>query len=407
MTARPWLVFTVCGLATFMATLDAGIVNVALPAMARWSGAGLSYVQWTVSGYLLVACVFLPVCGRLGDMLGPGRMFRLGLAGFTLGSALCGLAPGLPALIGARMLQGLGATALMAVCPAIILRAFPGPERGRALGSTATVVALGSLTGPAVGGLLLARFGWPAIFYVNVPIGAVTWLMASKILPLEPARLAQGRDLAGAVWPMVDLSLLGDRVLAKALLACLLAYMASMFNAILLPFYLSDQMGLDPEHMGLVMAILPVTIAVAAPISGYASEKMDPGLLSLAGLGLFCAGMLNQAGLAAGSPLWRVQVSQVLLGLGFGVFNSPNNNTIMSEAPAGKTSQVGAMQALVRNVGMVAGVVAATAIFENLRKGLWGLPGSGFYCGMQAAYFAAACLAGLGALLCARRVRAR
>ncbi|GAB6036845.1 hypothetical protein JCM15519_14040 [Fundidesulfovibrio butyratiphilus] len=445
---HPWLAFLVCSLATFMGTLDASIVNVALPTIAGQFGVDVSLVQWTVSSYLLTVCMLLPLSGRIGDAIGVGLLFRIGMGVFTLGSLLCGLSTGLWLLVGARVAQGLGATVMMAAAPAIVIIAFPGPQRGRALGLTATVVAIGSLVGPAVGGIILGGFGWPAIFFINIPFGIMGLIFSGKYLPRGLTRRNEPMDLAGATFfavsvcalvlgmgggndwgwlspesgaclaltlgfgalflarevraahPLVSPSLFRNRLFTTSLAACVLAYMAAMFNTILLPFYLHDQLRLAPHEMGLILSLAPMVTALSAPLSGYASERVNPALLALIGFSLTAMGMFHQSGLNAASPLWSVSLGQMILGLGFGVFNSPNNNIVMSCAPASMAGQVGAVQALARNIGLVCGAAVGTAVFELVRNLSVHAPDP-FSHGFRAALGLAFALACAGALLCA------
>ena len=445
---HPWLAFLVCSLATFMATLDASIVNVALPTIAGQFGVDVSLVQWTVSSYLLAICMLLPLSGRLGDAVGVGIIFRAGMGFFTLGSIFCGFSTSLWLLVGSRVVQALGATVMMAAAPAITIIAFPGPQRGRALGLTATVVAIGSLVGPAVGGIILGGFGWPAIFFINIPIGVAGLIFSGKYLPRGLAPRKDPLDLPGATFfavsvcalilvlgggndwgwlspasgaclglavafgglflvretraahPLVSPALFRDRLFTTSLSACVLAYMAAMFNTILLPFYLHGQLRLAPHEMGLILSLAPMVTALSAPLSGYASERTNPALLALAGFCLTALGMFHQSGLTAASPLWSVALGQMILGLGFGVFNSPNNNIIMSSAPASMAGQVGAVQALARNIGLVSGASVSTAVFELVRNLSLSDPDP-FSHGFRAALGLACALAGAGALMCA------
>jgi MFS family permease len=324
---------------------------------------------------------------------------------------------------------------LMANGPALIMTAFPGPERGRALGFQGMVVALGSLAGPAVGGLILEAFGWRFGFYVNAPIVAAGILASLKVLPRPAASAREPLDAAGALlfaagmlglllglshgreWgfvspktlgclalaalalplfaarerriqtPMIDFALLLHRPFLTGNLAALLSFMALFANAILLPFYLHDELSVAPARIGLVLAVLPLTMSVAAPLSGFLSERRNFALFSGAGLCGSALGLLVQAGLAPDSPLWRVILGQVLLGAGVGLFQSPNNNSVLSSAPPEKSGQAGGILALTRNLGMIGGIALAVFTFETAR-GLFGE----FIFGFRAAL-------GLGSLL--------
>lgn len=201
-SARPnkWIVLLTVALMTFMSTLDSSIVNVALPAMQREFGVGAADIQWVSSIYLLVCCAAALVFGRLGDLFGKVRLFQAGVALFTLGSLLCGLSVSLPVLIGARVVQGLGAACATANNMGIVTEAFPVEQRGRALGIVSTFVSLGMTCGPTIGGMLVAVYPWESIFLINVPVGIVAFAVGLKTLPRDARPAERERfDLAGAV----------------------------------------------------------------------------------------------------------------------------------------------------------------------------------------------------------------
>ncbi len=410
-SAGDWRAFCVAASGTFMATLDAGIVNTALPTIAHDFAASLPEVQWLVAAYFLVISCLLPLFGRMGDMYGRRRLYSLGFIAFTISSMLCGAAPSLLALIGARVLQGVGAAMLMANGPAIIMAAFPGTTRGRALGMLGMTVALGSLTGPGLGGLLIQSFGWRCVFYVNLPIGLFGLWLTRRFLSTVERLHDETLDLAGAglfavamtgmllamthgrdwgwaspqvlvcltlavvafpcfvLWerrtdhPMIDLSLFGIWPFLSGNIVAFLTFMSMFANAILLPFYLQGQQHLTPLMTGIVLSTLPLVMAVAAPISGYLSERVNFATLTTIGLGVICSALLGQSLFVPATPLWRVFLSQVVLGLGVGIYMSPNNNSVLTSAPQDKIGLVGGFLALVRNVGMVSGIAVAISVF--------------------------------------------
>jgi len=171
---RKWWILANVSVGTFMATLDGSIANVGLPTISVALHVPLHTVQWVITVYLLTICAILPIVGKLADLFGRGRLYNIGFLIFSGGSALCAVSGSIGVLIGARILQALGASLLMANSQAIVTTTFPANQRGRALGITGTMVSLGSLTGPALGGLLIGWFGWSSIFWINVPIGILT-----------------------------------------------------------------------------------------------------------------------------------------------------------------------------------------------------------------------------------------
>ena len=236
-----WAAFSAVSVGTLMATLDGNIVNVALPTLGVELGAQVHALQWIVNAYLLAITATLVLAGRLGDRAGHRVVYTGGLLVFTLGSALCGAAPGLGELVAARVLQALGASAMMAIGPAIVTASFPPEMRGRALGSVGTVVALGLTLGPPIGGLILSHLSWRWVFYVNLPVGIAGAAWALRILPRG----------GGARGPVLDLSLFRIPAFSWGLLAGFLSYAAMFSQTFLTPFLLARVLALEP---GVVVA---------------------------------------------------------------------------------------------------------------------------------------------------------
>ena len=193
-----WPILLIVVMSTFMATLDSSIVNVALPQMARALDVDTAQIQLVVTSYLIVIVGIILIFGKLGDMLGKTRIFTFGIAMFTLGSLLCGIGSSFPVLIGARIIQAVGAAATMANNQGIITQVFPATERGKALGLTGTSVALGSLVGPGLGGIIVGAASWEYIFLINVPVGVVVLFFAIKLLPRSNKKVTDRLDILGA-----------------------------------------------------------------------------------------------------------------------------------------------------------------------------------------------------------------
>ena len=196
---KKWTIFIIIISATFMSTLDGSIVNVALPNMAKALGVTTSQIQYVVTSYLIVISGVILIFGRLGDMFGKTKMFKVGLILFTLGSLLCGITRSFPVLILARVVQAVGAAGTMANNQGIITEIFPKNERGKALGLVGTAVALGSLVGPGLGGFIVGATSWEYIFLINVPIGIVALFYAFKLLPKSNKKSDEKIDIIGAV----------------------------------------------------------------------------------------------------------------------------------------------------------------------------------------------------------------
>lgn len=455
LTYYRWLIFSVAVMGTFMAVVDSSIVNVALPVIAESLGVELAGVQWVVSAYLLVITIFLPLFGKIGDLYGRRRIFLVGFIIFTIGSLLCGISYGIWSLVGSRIVQAVGASMLMANAQAIVGAAFPGKERGRALGMIGSVVALASMVGPSLGGILVGAFNWQSIFYINLPIGLAAYIMGHFILPIEEDYQSVPFDVLGAVlfalgmtgllilllkgqewgwgsylvtgtgsitivllgsfiWyegrikhPMIELSLFRYWPFFAGNAAGLLSFMALFSNVILLPFYLHSVLLFSPAEIGLAITPFPLLMAVVAPLSGYLSERINPALLASAGLGITMAGLFYLSMLDAQSVIWHVVIGQGIMGLGHGMFQSPNNNSVLSSVSKEKMGLASGMIALMRNVGMVSGTAVTVSVFEWTRQlelsrtALFdeGAAINAFLAGYHDALLIGACFAGLGALV--------
>lgn len=426
---RGLILFNACVI-TFMATLDGSIVNIALPTIARALGAGVSAVQWVVTSYLLCVSATLLVWGRLSDIYGRKRLFAAGLLTFTVGSLLCGLSGSLSALVASRVLQGLGAAMAMALVQGIVTSTFPPEERGKALGFIGSVVAIGSLVGPSLGGLLVAVAGWRSIFFINVPIGlggvaltfavmpeshgsgvavmpesrdsgaadrgrAFNWggasLFVLSISALFVAMLAfQDGLLAGppalgiAVLafllffaflraerrpsPLVDRSLFRSRVFTMGVIDSCLSYVAMFSYTFFMPFYLQGVRGMSVLGAGALMSVYPLVTGVLAPLAGSLSDRITYRPLTIAGLLCNVAGLALLATLGPGTPIYAIGAVIVLLGVGGASFQSPNNSSVMGSAPRDRLGIAGSLNAFFRNLGMVTGTTLSVSLFSLVTK---------------------------------------
>jgi EmrB/QacA subfamily drug resistance transporter len=420
MTQKWWVLSAVaCG--TFMATLDSSIVNIALPTLTKELGSDLYQIKWVVIIYLLViTCLLLPM-GRLSDQLGRKLIFQLGFSVFILGSALCGIAPFLGGLVLFRALQAVGASMLMANGPAIITSTFSARERGTALGTLAMVVSAGLVTGPSIGGLLIAQFGWRSIFWINIPIGILGIALAHEFVKKDvPVRSSLSFDWIGTLlqtfllilfmvffdpphisfsgslpfpisrWlvmaaviclgaafirveaeakaPLFDLSLLRNRTFWTANLAGFLTFVAFSSISVLMPFFLEEILRFPPQKAGFFMTAIPLTIFVVAPFSGRLSDQFGSQELSFAGalvgaLGLFVMAGAIGPGIDESTSHIGIVLALCSIGLAIGLFQSPNNSAIMGAVPVSKLGMASALLATVRNLGLVTGTGLATGLF--------------------------------------------
>lgn len=395
-----------------LSVLDSAIANVALPTISRDLGVTSADSIWIVNAYQLATVVALLPLSALGDSLGYRRIYAAGLALFTLASALCALAGSFPLLVAGRMLQGFGAAAVTSVNTTLIRIIYPRAQLGRGMGLNATVVAVSSVAGPTVAGALLAVGDWPWLFAVNLPVGAVAFALARRFLPdnpvLAPGRTFRWRDAAlnaltfgcmmlsvegfshgadgrwvaaGAVltllfgWrfaagqlrrerPLLPLDLLRIPIFSLSLLTSVCSYFAQMLAMVALPFFLQHDCGYDAVRTGLLLTAWPAVIVFAAPVAGALVGRIHPGVLGGAGLALMAAGLLALALLpdrpAAEAIVWRLAVC----GLGFALFQSPNNSLLIASAPRERSGSASGMLATARLVGQTAGAGAMALLFH-------------------------------------------
>lgn len=414
-TAEPRLrqIVLIIGVGTFMAALDASVVNIALPSISKYYGEPLYIIEWVIMSYLLIISSLLLTYGRLGDMYGHKKVYIGGFAVFSLGSLMCSLAPNIIALILSRMAQALGAGMIMSMGPAIITDFAPPQSRGKALGVNATAVAVASATGPVAGGFLTSHFGWQSIFYINIPIGIVGTILAYKVIPDTWKRELQTFDIKGAAtvffalisillplsyiekygwgnvyiltslllglllvllfvriektvrFPMVDLKLFQNRLFTMSNLSALINYMSQFSLMFLMPFYLQQLKGLPPSKAGLMLIPMPIVMMIVAPISGALSDRFDVRYISTTGMGLISVGIFLLSRLRLDSSDYYIMAVLALTGLGSGLFQTPNNSAIMGSVPGNRRGIASGMLATMRNIGMVLGVAISGAIFSS------------------------------------------
>ncbi|HEY6099037.1 MAG TPA: MFS transporter [Anaeromyxobacter sp.] len=383
----PWVSFSVVAVGTVMATLDGNIVNVALPTLGAELSAHVDRLQWIVNAYLLAITATLIVMGRLGDRLGHRAVYTGGLAVFTLGSALCGAAPGLGALVAARVLQALGASAMMALGPGIVTASFPPRMRGRALGAIGTTVAVGLTLGPPIGGLILSHLSWRWVFYVNLPVGVAGAIWALRVLPRG----------GGSGGPLVDLSIFRIPAFTYGLVAGFLSYAAMFSQTFLTPFLLSRVHGLTAGRLGLALASVPIALSISSPFAGWLADRFGARLLPALGMLVLAGGLLALSLAGPGTPVLSVASRLFVAGFGMGLFQAPNNTTVMSALPRERLGSGGGLLATARNAGMAAGVGMAGTLF-SLRAGP-DATGAEFLSGYALSIRAGAALAILAALV--------
>ncbi|MFL6230240.1 MAG: DHA2 family efflux MFS transporter permease subunit [Pyrinomonadaceae bacterium] len=441
-----WWVLLPIGVGTFMSALDGSVVNTVLPLLRGELHTSVAGIEWVMTVYLLVVSALLLGVGRAGDLYGHKRIYLAGFVLFVIGSALCGIASSAGMLIGMRAVQAVGAAMLYANSPAILTKSFPAAQRGRVLGAQVTFTYLGLTTGPSLGGWLASAFGWRSIFFINVPLGVLAVALALRVIDDDrPDSTVEKFDLAGATlftaglvallvalnrghalgWlsppilvmlaaavalltiffvverrrqnPMLDLSLFRSRVLTASTVTALLNYICLYSVLFVIPFLLIQARGLNTQQAGLVMTAQPIVVALVTPFSGTLSDRI--GSRSLAALGMFilACGLALLAALAGSVSVKPIAAALGVVGLGIGLFVSPNNSALMGAAPRHRQGIAAGILATSRNVGMVLGVGLAGAVFTTaLARGGEGGTSEAVVRGVQASLYVASAVAACG-----------
>ncbi len=424
-SSTKWWAMLGIGLGVLMSTLDSSIVNISLPTLVRQLDTDFATIQWVVLSYLLIITSLMLSVARLGDMLGKKKVYLTGLVLFTTGSLLSGLSPGVGWLIGFRALQGTGAVMLTALGTAIITEVFPPSERGRALGLMGSAVSVGIAAGPMIGGVLIGLVGWRSVFLVNVPIGLATFFIVGRVVPpLPPEGGRQHFDAAGGLimfvvlacyalgmtlgqdggfrdgrvvallvtsglgliaflaveartrQPMIDLRMFRNVLFSINLLMGFLVFIL-IGGTFIMPFFLELVQGYPTEQVGLMMTVFPVMMGTVAPVAGVLSDRFGSRVISLIGLVLIAAASLLISTLYEGVSVIGYVLRLAPLGIGMGMFQSPNNSAIMGTAPREKLGVASGLLALTRTLGQTTGLPLIGMLFTAQVMAFGALPPGG------------------------------
>ena len=405
---RQWAIVTM-GMALTMAVLDGAIANVALPTIAKDLGISASGSIWVVNAYQLAVTVSLFPLSSLGDIVGYRRVYWWGLLVFTLASAACALSDSLLTLTIARVVQGFGAAGIMSVSIALVRFIYPHRHLGRGIGNNALIVAVASAAGPTVAGMILSVGTWPWLFALNVPLGVLALVIAARSLPHSPkaphrfdavsallnamvfgalicgikgldgsqAVALTVAELAAALVlgvvlvrrqleqpaPLLPVDLLRRPVFALSVMTSVGSFAAQAIAYVALPFYFQDVIGRSVVETGLLMTPWPLGIAIMAPLSGRLADRYDPGLLGGLGLAVLAVGLALLALLpdqpSAPDIAWRM----VVCGIGFGLFQSPNNKVLITSAPKERSGGASGIQSTARLLGQTLGAAFVGLLF--------------------------------------------
>ncbi|MFF0293749.1 MFS transporter [Kitasatospora sp. NPDC004614] len=416
-TRHKWQALATLCVTMFMAMLDNVIVNIALPRIGRDLDTGISGLQWVAEGYSLVYAALLLTGGTLGDRFGRTRVFRVGLALFTVGSAAAALAGDIGVLVAARMLQGVGAALLTPGSLAILGQVFTDEkERARAIGLWSGVSALGLSIGPVIGGPMVDAFGWASVFWINVPVGLVALVLAFRVLPViaprerridltglalsaaglgalvygliegpgrgwtDPVVLACGAaavvllavfvavELRSAE-PMLELRLFRDRVLAGAQLSGLMVSFG-MFGALFfLPLMLQGVMRWSPTDAGYAGLPMTAVIMLAAPLSGRLTARHGTRLPLVLGISLCAVGLGGLSLYDGHAHYWSYVWTLVVLGFGMGLTFTPVSIAVLQRVAPAQTGMASATINTLRELGGVLGIAVLGAVLTNRLTG--------------------------------------
>ncbi len=404
-------------LSMLLSSLGVSIANAALPTLARVFGASFSEVQWIVLSYLLTITVMVVSVGRVGDVLGSRRVLLGGILLYAVASFLCGIAPTLRILVAARALQGLGGAICIALSVALVSEAVPKARVGRAMGLLGTMSAIGTALGPSLSGILVAGFGWRAIFLFIVPMGLLNFFLAYRYLPVraQEAKVFQGgfdrlgtlllgltltcyafamtagggrfdahnlvllltAFFTGSVFisaekrsasPLIRLEALRDRVLSSSLTMNVIVSTVMMSTLVIGPLYLSRSLGLDQTSVGLVMSVGPCMSILSGVPAGRIVDRLGSGRVAIMGLFQMAVGTTSLASLPLMFGIHGYIISVAILSPGYQLFLAANSTAVMNGVGSDQRGVVSGMLSLSRNLGLITGASVMGAVFAAASK---------------------------------------
>lgn len=414
MRPNPWATFATCCLSLFLVSLDVTAMNVALPAISVDFETSISGLQWTIDVYTVVIASFLMLAGAMADRFGRRRVFRIGLALFSVGSLVCSLAPSVGALVAFRILQALGGAMLNPVAMSIIVNTFPDPRvRARAIGMWGAVLGVSMALGPVLGGALTQMISWRAIFWINIPIGIAALLLTARYVPESRAERRRRVDPVGQIlvviglgaltatliegphagWrsppilaglavavgaiaalvgyerrrtePLIDVRFFQSLPFAAATVLAVLAFATFSGALFLSSLYLQQARGLPPVTAGSCMLPIAVALVVCSPLSGrMVSAGHTRAVLVIAGAAMGIAGALL-TGASLDTPLWLVVIAFAIFGVGLGSINPPITNAAVSGMPRSQAGVAAGLASTSRQVGASLGVAIAGSIVTS------------------------------------------
>ena len=412
-----WTMFIVTAIGNFIAMLDSSTVSLALYPMAKDLGVTLSQIQWVMVGYMLTLTIFLPFFGKLGDIFPKNKLYSIGFLIFAAGALSSFLSQNYLMLIISRCVEALGASVMLSNAQAIIATIFKNARRGKALGLNGCLVAIGGMLGPAIGGMLINKFDWHAVFVPCIPVAIAGAYYAWRILPSHVTKVKSFKfDYKGFLYftvslfalllaisqgyqwgwtsfkivalgvitlvfgsmfyirdhrinyPLINFSIFHIKPFTFGNLAVMCSYMAMFTNSILLPFYLMEILKLDAFTSGLLILPYSLTLSFAAPISGSLAGKYGSRYLTIAGPVVYITALIIFSTFNTTTPMWEIVLASGIMGIGNGLFQSPSNNAIMTSVHKKDLGIASGILALSRNMGNILGVAVTITLFEEFRE---------------------------------------
>lgn len=413
-----WTIFIITAIGNFIAMLDSASVNLALYHMSVDFQVSMGEIQWVMIAYMLVLTVFLPFFGKLGDIFPKNKLYAIGFLIFALGAFLNTTATSFGFLITYRCIEAFGASIMLSNAQAIIASIFKNEKRGKALGLNGCIIALGGMSGPALGGILINFYGWRAIFYPSILIACLGIYFAYKFLPRSfkfdfvnfkfdykgfiyftislfalLLAISEGHIwgwssfkiiflgvlvlIFGALfyyrdnkidYPLIDFEMFKIKQFTFGNLAVMTSYIAMLTNSILLPFFLQDILKFSPLVTGLLILPYSIILIFVAPISGRLSGRYGSRYLTLSGSVVFTLSLILFTLYDKNVAMWQICLGTAIMGLGNGLFQSPSNNAIMTSVPKEDLGIASGILALSRNMGHILGVSFAITLFETFKN---------------------------------------
>ena len=413
---KKWWVFGAIGLGLFVSVMDQTGLTLAVPRIADQFDATIPTVQWVVLGYILVISSLMLPMGRAADIIGRKRVYTVGFSVFVVGGVLAGVSPSLGVVIAMKMFQGIGTAMVQSTSMAIVTSTFPAEERGKAIGMLTTVVGVGAMAGPVIGGFVVGSLGWRYIFFMAVPLGVVSVLAASMVLASDkgpPGGYGRGMrsfDFPGAllstlalvgflavmtfghrigwvspvivvgslatiasltafiVWelrvdePLLPLDLFKRLPFTLGVTANFLSFLANTGMFFLMPFFLQEVKGYTPGQAGLILVTTAVCMASLGPVVGRLSDKYGSRPFAVTGLSVSTVAFLLFSQLGESSPLIMIVGVLVLAGIGMATFFSPNSSSILGAVERERYGVATAFLNLIRNSANITGLAVATTL---------------------------------------------